>query len=57
MYEEDICSSTDYNRQLTIERCINSILNQTIPVEEIVIVDDGSNDNTLKLLKLLIVIK
>ena len=26
-----------YNRQLTIERCINSILNQTIPVEEIVI--------------------
>ena len=51
MYEEDICSSTDYNRQLTIERCINSILNQTIPVEEIVIVDDGSNDNTLKIIK------
>ena len=40
-----------YNRQLTIERCINSILNQTIPVEEIVIVDDGSNDNTLKIIK------
>lgn len=40
-----------YNREKTIRRCIDSILNQTYPIYEIVIVDDGSTDQTLHILK------
>lgn len=35
-----------YNAEKTIERCINSILKQTVPVFEIVLVNDGSTDKT-----------
>lgn len=40
-----------YNRKETIMRCIDSILNQTYPIYEIVIVDDGSSDGTIELLE------
>ncbi len=40
-----------YNRERTIRRCIDSVLRQTYPVYEIVIVDDGSIDQTLDILK------
>lgn len=40
-----------YNREKTIKRCIDSVLNQTYPVYEIIIVDDGSTDQTLHILK------
>lgn len=35
-----------YNRASLIEKTINSVLNQTVSDFEIIIVDDGSNDNT-----------
>lgn len=37
-----------YNAEKTINNCINSILAQSYPVFEVIIVNDGSTDNTLK---------
>ena len=35
-----------YNRQVTIGRAIDSVLNQTHPADEVIVVDDGSTDDT-----------
>ncbi|MAJ91817.1 MAG: glycosyl transferase [Legionellales bacterium] len=40
-----------YNRISFIERAINSVLNQSCMVNEIIIVDDGSKDGTKQLIK------
>lgn len=40
-----------YNRAHTIARAIDSLLTQTRPPDEIIVVDDGSNDNTLEVLE------
>ncbi len=37
-----------YNVAATIERCLDSVLRQTVPVVDILIVDDGSRDDTLE---------
>ena len=39
-----------YNREKTIKRCIDSIVNQTLLPNEIIVVDDGSTDKTLEIL-------
>ena len=39
-----------YNREGYIQRCIDSCLNQTFHDFEIIVVDDGSTDNTFKIL-------
>lgn len=38
-----------YNRVDILERCIKSVLEQSFPVSEIILSDDGSNDGTTKL--------
>lgn len=40
-----------YNRMKTIERCLLSVLNQTVQPYEILVVDDGSTDGTLDIVK------
>lgn len=40
-----------YNRAKLISRAIESVLNQTYKVDEIIVIDDGSSDNTLEILK------
>lgn len=40
-----------YNRASFLEKCIKSVLNQTVSVDEIIVVDDGSVDNTSQIIK------
>lgn len=40
-----------YNCEKYIGRCLDSILNQIFPVYEIIIINDGSTDNTLNIIK------
>src|ERR1700759_4661578 len=40
-----------YNRRNYLSRAINSVLAQTVPVDEIVVVDDGSSDGSADLVE------
>ena len=40
-----------YNGEKTIERCIYSILNQSLKPKNILVVNDYSSDNSLQILK------
>ncbi len=40
-----------YNRENLLPRCLNSVLSQSYTNLEIIVVDDCSTDNTVKLLK------
>ena len=42
-----------YNNALTIERCILSVFDQVEPVDELIVVDDFSSDNSFYLISLL----
>ncbi|MCG2721188.1 MAG: glycosyltransferase, partial [Thermodesulfovibrionales bacterium] len=41
-----------YNREKFLPRAIDSVLRQSHPVSEILVIDDGSTDNTLQLIKM-----
>ena len=41
-----------YNRSLFLPKALDSVYNQTSPVLEVIVVDDGSSDNTLPQLAL-----
>ena len=40
-----------YNTESYLEKCLNSILNQTYKNIEVIIIDDGSTDNSYKILQ------
>ena len=40
-----------YNRCILIDRAIKSVLGQTLPPDEIIVIDDGSTDGTDKIIK------
>ena len=40
-----------YNRVAFLGRAINSVLKQSYPVNEIIVIDNGSTDQTLSLIK------
>ena len=40
-----------YNDEIYVKRCLNSLINQTLKDIEIIVVNDGSTDNTLQILK------
>ncbi len=45
------CAFTTFNSSETIERAINSAINQTYKNIEIIVVDDNSEDNTVEIIK------
>ncbi len=40
-----------YNRAYCLQKAIDSVLAQTYPYFELIVVDDGSEDNTAKLVE------
>lgn len=40
-----------YNEETFLQRCIESIKNQTVPFEEVIFIDDKSTDGSLKILQ------
>jgi len=41
---------TSYNNACYLRQCLNSVLNQTYPYLEVIVVDDASNDESLEIL-------
>ena len=40
-----------YNRISFLERAVNSVLDQSCAVDQIIVIDDGSTDNTKEIIK------
>ena len=40
-----------YNKEQKISKCLDSLINQTLREIEIVVVDDGSKDNSAEIVK------
>jgi len=49
---KNICFINNFNNEKFIESCLKSVFNQTIPFDEVVLVDDGSSDRSLEVVSL-----
>ncbi len=49
LMERITAACTTYNSEKDICRCVEKLLSQTVPIDEILIVDGGSNDKTIDL--------
>lgn len=43
-----------YNVEKYLKECLDSIVNQTLKEIEIICIDDGSTDNSLKILRIML---
>ncbi len=48
---EIICVINNYNYSRYLEECIDSVLSQTLPFNKIIVVDDGSTDNSPEIIR------
>jgi len=48
---ELICVINNYNYSRYLEECIDSALSQTLPFDKVIIVDDGSTDNSPEIIR------
>lgn len=48
---QTICLITNFNYSIFLVECLNSVLNQSTPFNRIIIVDDGSTDNSLDIIR------
>ena len=46
-----VCLINNYNYSQYLQDCVESVFSQTVPFDEVILVDDGSTDNSLQLLE------
>jgi glycosyltransferase involved in cell wall biosynthesis len=46
----NVCLINNYNNAAYLQECLTSVLDQSIPFDQIIVVDDGSTDNSLAIL-------
>ena len=46
----NICLINNYNNAIYLKECIDSVMNQSIPFDQIIVVDDGSTDDSPSIL-------
>ena len=49
---KNICFINNFNNEKFIESCLKSVFYQTIPFDEVILVDDGSTDRSLEVVSL-----